>query len=120
MNTTERSAKNKITLVELKSLMAFYPTLEETSCWYDCSPDTIERFIKKETGNSFKEFRQQYSGKTRLLLKRKAISKALEENNDKMLLYCLRAMTDINDKKVTDSPIESEIILKVDLEDFNL
>jgi len=89
-------------LATLKDLMTFYPTLEETACWFDCSPDTIERFIKDKADTTFKEFRLQYSGKTRLLLKRKAISKALEEDNEKMLLYCLRAMTDLNDKDKVD------------------
>ena len=93
---------DSFSLANLRDLMNFYPTLEETACWFGCSPDTIERFIKDEVNITFKEFRLQYSGKTRLLLKRKAITKALEENNEKMLIYCLRAMTDLNDKDKVD------------------
>lgn len=83
---------------ELKNLMNFYPTLEETASWFECSPDTIERRVKENWSLDFAEFRKRYSGKTRLMLKRKAITMALEENNEKMLLYCLRTMTDLDDR----------------------
>lgn len=99
-----------IDLDELKNLMTFYPTLQEIASWFDCSPDTIERRVKGNWGVTFKEFRELNSGKTRLLLKRKAISKALEEDNEKMLIYCLRTLTDLNDKvlnkETTNEPVE--------------
>lgn len=37
------------------------------------------------------------------MLKRKAISKALEEDNEKFLIYCLRTMTDLNDRQKVDN-----------------
>ncbi len=88
-----------IDLVELKDLMTFYPTLEETASWFNCSPDTIERKIKEEFHQTFSNFRKMNSGKTRLMLKRKAISKALEEDNEKFLIYCLRTMTELDDRQ---------------------
>jgi hypothetical protein len=94
----ETDPEKNIDLDELKDLMTFYPTLEESASWFGCSPDTIERRVKLNWGISFKEFRDLNAGKTRLLLKRKAITKALEEDNEKMLIYCLRAMTNLNDK----------------------
>jgi hypothetical protein len=110
MNT--KNEKN-IEFEELKLLMTFYPTLEETASWFDCSPDTVERRIKECWGKTFKEFRELNSGKTRLLLKRKAISKALEEDNERMLIYCLRAMTNLNDKisenGVSGEPVEIKV-----------
>lgn len=92
---------------ELMELMAFFPTLEESSHWFNCSPDTIERVIRENSGKTFAEFRHQFSGKTRLAIKRKAITKALEENNEKMLLYCLRTMTDLDDR-IKSSPEEPQ------------
>jgi AraC-like DNA-binding protein len=91
-----------IDCTELIELMTFYPTLEETADWFKCSPDTIERRIKEEFNQTFSTFRKLHSGKTRLLLKRKAISKALEEDNEKFLIYCLRTMTDLNDRQSKD------------------
>jgi hypothetical protein len=41
---------------------------------------------------------KRFSSKTRPMIKRKAITMALEENNEKMLLYCLRTMTDLEDR----------------------
>jgi len=95
---------------ELKELMQFYPTLEETAAWFKCSPDTIERRVKTVYGASFAEFRKFFSGKTRLMLKRKAISKALDENNDKMLTYCLRTMTDLDDREKNDFRLNADMV----------
>jgi hypothetical protein len=95
---------------ELKDLMQFYPTLEETAAWFKCSPDTIERRAKAIHGGSFAEFRKCFSGKTRLMLKRKAITKALDENNDKMLTYCLRTMTDLDDREKSDNKQQDGLI----------
>jgi hypothetical protein len=106
--------KIAIPMNELTELMAFFPTLEETASWFDCSPDSIERIIKDSTNITFAEFRQLNSGKTRLLIKRKAITKALEENNDKMLLYCLRTMTDLDDRiKIPVEEVKKEHIIKL-------
>jgi hypothetical protein len=87
-----------IETTELQDLMKFYPTLEEAADWFSCSPDTIERRVKEHWNLTFAEFRKRFSGKTRLMIKRKAITMALEENNEKMLLYCLRTMTDLDDR----------------------
>lgn len=87
-----------IDLQDVLELMRFYPTLSEAACWFNCSEDTVERLVREGSGLTFKEFRLKYSGKTRLLLKRTAITQALEEGNDKMLLYCLRTMTDLDDR----------------------
>ena len=84
---------------ELIQLMTFYPTLEETANWFNCSADTIERKLKEEFQQTFSSFRKLHSGKTRLMLKRKAISKALEEDNEKFLIYCLRTMTELDDRQ---------------------
>jgi hypothetical protein len=97
---------------ELTELMAFCPSLEETACWFNCSPDTVERRIKSEWGLSFAEFRHQKSGKTRLMLKRKAIRMALEDDNDKMLIYCLRAITDLNDRTSTLSYEDTTLVFE--------
>lgn len=91
--------EKSIDLAELTKIMSFYPTLDEVASWFLCSSDTVERRVKEEWNLTFKEFREKCAGKTRLLLKRKAISKALEEDNEKMLIYCLRTMTELDDRK---------------------
>ncbi len=96
---TSRRLTLNIPLTKLQELMKFYPTLEEAADWFNCSPDTIERRVKENWNLTFAEFRKRFSGKTRLMIKRKAITMALEENNEKMLLYCLRTMTDLDDRQ---------------------
>jgi hypothetical protein len=102
-----------IDLEELKRIMSFYPTLDEVASWFTCSPDSVERRVKEEWGLTFKDFRERCSGKTRLLLKRKAISKALEEDNEKMLIYCLRTMTDLDDRGTTENQTQENGILRL-------
>jgi hypothetical protein len=99
-----------IETLELKELMKFYPTLEEAADWFSCSPDTIKRRIKEHWDLTFAEFRKRFSGKTRFMIKRKAITMALEENNEKMLLYCLRTMTDLDDRQKNESAVEKKPI----------
>ena len=98
---------------QLLNILSFYPTLDEAACWFSCSPDTIERKVKEYWGTTFKEARERFSGKTRLLLKRKAISKALEEDNEKMLLYCLRTMTDLDDRQITSKNVEAQNVIRL-------
>jgi hypothetical protein len=108
-----------IDLYELTELMTFYPTLAETACWFKCSEDTIERRIKELSNMTFAEFRLHYSGKTRLLLKRKAITMALENNDQKMLIYCLRGMTDLKDNHTNQVNNEPQTI-KLDYNERDL
>jgi len=110
----------QISISELKDLMSFYPTLDETAAWFKCSPDTIERRVKAVWGLTFKEFRNNGTSKTRLLLKRKAISKALEEDNEKMLLYCLRTMTDLDDRAKPEASEQKECVIRLAYNEMNL
>lgn len=119
METEKHTPLSAFNFIELRELMKFYPTLEETADWFDCSPDTVERRVKEHWDLTFAEFRKRFSGKTRLMIKRKAITMALEENNEKMLLYCLRTMTDLDDRAKPDESREP-ITIKLAYEDMNL
>ncbi len=86
-----------IDLEELKSLMEFYPSLDETAGWFDCSQDTISRAIDVGFNMTFAEFRQHYMARTKLNLKRVAIKKAIE-GDSRMLIHCLRALTNMDER----------------------
>ena len=105
--------EKNIDFEDIQKILAFYPTLDEVASWFHCSPDTIERRVKEAWGCTFKEMRELGAGKTRLLLKRKAVSKALEEDNEKMLVYCLRTMTDLDDRKDTTEGASLKKILSL-------
>jgi hypothetical protein len=120
MYEKDSSAKKIENPEELLNLMAFYPTLAETACWFSCSEDSIGRRIKAMGWDTFNDFRNHYAGKTRLLLKRKAISKALEEDNEKMLLYCLRTMTDLDDRQKPEEKEEKVTTIRLCYSDKDL
>jgi hypothetical protein len=90
-----------IDLKQLKQLMELYPSLEESAGWFDCSPDTITRTIETNFNMTFAEFRRVHTGRTRLNIKRVALKKALE-GNDKLLIYLLRTMTNLDDRPATN------------------
>ena len=89
----------KINIKEVEALMAFYPSLSEVSGWFQTSEDTIQRLIKEHYALNFADFRMRFMGKTKINLKRIAIQKALD-GNDKMLLHCLRVLTNMDDRPV--------------------
>lgn len=69
--------------------MQFKPTLRDCAGIFDCSEDTISRYIQKYEGLSFFDFREKYLGQTRLKLQTKAIQMAL--GGDKvMLIFSLK------------------------------
>lgn len=100
-----RPVKN-IDLDELKHLMSFYPSLNETSGWFDCSPDTISRIILNKFDMTFAEFRARYFSPTKIGLKKVAIEKALA-GNDKLLIHLLRTLTQLDDREKTSKPISN-------------
>lgn len=82
---------------KLIGFMRMKPTLEDTGAFFETSPRTIERFIKKEFGLTFVEFRKQKMVHTRHALIRKAMEKALNGDNT-MLIFCLKNMCGWRDK----------------------
>ncbi len=121
INVSNGRPQVPVSTEELKDLMQFYPALEEIADWFNCSPDTIERRVREEWNLTFAEFRKRFSGKTRLMMKRKAITMALEESNEKMLLYCLRTMTDLDDRqKPVDLVAKTENIIRLCYSEMNL
>lgn len=81
--------KKDIPLPQLKALMRLKPSLEDTASFFEVSPDTVERTIKREFGVRFAEFREQNMVQTRFSLVRTAIQKA-EKGDNVMLIFCLK------------------------------
>jgi AraC-like DNA-binding protein len=79
--------RKTIDLIKLKNLMKFNPTLSESAGFFDCSEDTISRFVKKEEGLSFWDFRKKYFGSTQIKLRQKAIQMAM--SGDRALMIFL-------------------------------
>lgn len=82
---------------KLKALMRLKPTVEDTAAFFECSPRTVQRYIKDEFNLEFKEFREMYMVHTRLNIIRKAIEKA-EKGDNVMLIFCLKNLCGWRDR----------------------
>ena len=81
--------QKEINIENLKKLLKFRPTLEDTAAWFEVSADTIERRIKEITGKTFREYRDVCLSDTKQLLVQKALSMAIEGDR-KMLVLALK------------------------------
>jgi hypothetical protein len=82
---------------QLKEIMRFKPTLKDTAAFFECSEDTIEKYISAKWGLRFAEFREQNMVHTRFMLIRTAIQKA-ERGDNVMLIFCLKNLCNWRDK----------------------
>lgn len=87
----------KINPDQLRSLLRMKPTLEDTAAFFDCSPDTIELYIKKNYDCTFTEFRRQNMVHTRHSLIRTAIQKA-EDGDNEMLKFTIKNLAGWRDR----------------------
>lgn len=82
---------------KLKALMRLKPTLEDTAAFFECSPRTIEQYIRDNFDLTFRDFRDQNMVHTRFALIRTAIQKA-EKGDNTMLIFCLKNLCGWKDK----------------------
>ena len=86
---------------QLKALMRLNPTLKDTAAFFECSEDTIERFIKANWELKFAEFREQNLVHTRMTLIRNALKMA-EKGNPALMIFCLKNLCQWKDKWDTE------------------
>lgn len=89
--------KKEIPHAQLKAFMRLKPSLQDTANFFECSVDTIERFIRREFKASFADFREQNMVHTRFSLIRKAIQKG-EGGDNVMLIFCLKNLCGWKDR----------------------
>lgn len=95
----------KIDLKNLKSLMKFRPTLAECAGFFDCSEDTISRFIEKQEGLTFFSFREKHFGSTRMKLRQKALQMAMSGDRT-MMIFLLKNFCGMKDNPDFDLEVE--------------
>lgn len=83
------SQQDRIDVDLLKKLMRMKPRLEDVAIILETSGRTIERFIREQFDQTFKEFRELHMVHTRNSLIQKAIDMALDDNAV-MLIFCLK------------------------------
>lgn len=77
--------------------MRLKPTLNDTAAFFECHPDTVEKYVKATWNLSFPEFRDQNMVHTRYSIIRKAIQKA-EAGDNVMLIFCLKNLCGWKDR----------------------
>lgn len=70
---------------QFKKLCAIQCTEEEIASWFKCSVDTIERFCKREFGNTFAETFKMFSADGKISLRRTQFRMA--ETNVSMAIW---------------------------------
>jgi hypothetical protein len=84
--------------------MFTYPTAEQTALFFDVGVQTLYRYIKRNYGLTFEEFRDKNRSYTKNILTQKAISLAIEKNNVAALIFCLKNICGWSDNiQVTDT-----------------
>lgn len=82
---------------------------------FDCSEDTIVRYIKDNYGLNFKDYRKKKQGKVRMQLRQKQIEVALN-GNVSMLIWLGKQILDQSDKVLETEDNGTRLIVKVDQE----
>lgn len=79
--------RKEINWPEFDKLCELQCTLNEIASWFECSPDTIERAVKREYKTNFAEYYSQKAEKGKISLRRKQWQVAL--SGDKTMLIWL-------------------------------
>lgn len=77
--------KKEIDVDNFKKLCGMMCTLSEIAGFFDCSEDTIERWCKRELGDTFAEIYKKYSANGKITLRRNQFK--LSEKNAAMAIF---------------------------------
>lgn len=99
---------------KLDGMLMYGATCLECSDEFDCSNDTIERFIKSTYGMTFADYSDKKRSHIRMKLRRKQVEVALK-GNVTMLIFLGKAMLNQSDfeNRQPGSNLDSAIIAKV-------
>lgn len=100
----------------LEKLMQYNFSLNDTAFFFKVSSTTIGRFINTEYGLSFDEFRDQNRNVLKVKLIDKAIEKALDDDNNIMLIFALKNLCAWADKQELKLDQEKPFVLAYDQE----
>lgn len=87
---------------EFEKLCSIFCTLDDIAGWFRCSPDTIERFCKREYDENFADILKRYSSNAKVSLRRKQIE-AAQKGNITMLIWLGKQHLEQRDKIENDN-----------------
>lgn len=97
--------KKEIRLKEFVKLCGLQCTLEEISGWFECSPDTVQRWCESELALKFSDAFERYSKRGHASLRRKQWQVGLS-GNVTMLIWLGKQYLKQKDK--SDAEIDAE------------
>ena len=102
---------------QLRNLCRYKPRLKDVADFFECSEDTIERYIKKNFKKTFAEFRDQNMVHTRFSIIQTAIDEAVNKRKIPMIIFCLKNLCGWKDKIEHSGDQENPIVpeTKMDL-----
>jgi AraC-like DNA-binding protein len=74
------AARESITREQFETLCKLIPTIEEVAGCFHVSPDTLERWVKKEYGETFAVVLKRFAGPAKVSLRRAQMKSALNGN----------------------------------------
>lgn len=105
----------EIDKAQFKKLCMMQCTLDEFAGFFDCSPDTVERWCKRELKKSFAEAFKTMSAGGRISLRRNAFRMA--ENHPGMCIFLLKNYCGLTDQPADTSGQNNELLQSlIDLE----
>ena len=110
-----RPRKN-IDKTEFQKLCGLQCTLEEIAGFFDCSPDTVERWCKRELGMRFAEAFKKHSGQGKITLRRNQLR--LSEKSASMAIWLGKQWLGQTDDPAGNDPDDDPLVkLLGDLDD---
>jgi hypothetical protein len=95
----------------LEALMRLKPTKEDTASFFQCSPSTIDRFIRDNYGQTYAEFRDAGMVHTRFEMIRRAIERS--KTSDAILIFCLKNLCGWRDRQ--EEEVDKSVINNMNL-----
>lgn len=95
---------------QLKSICRLKPTLQDCASFLDLHPSTIEKWINREHGISYSEFREQNMVHTRFMIVREILEQC-KKGNTAMLIWASKNLLGWSDKLESKDTSEIKIVL---------
>ena len=105
----------EISLEQFKKLCKLQCTQAEIASFFDCSPDTVDRWCKRELKKGFAEAFKNYGSAGKISLRRNAFRMA--ETNPGMCIFLLKNYCGLTDQPADTSGQNNELLQSlIDLE----
>lgn len=111
-----RGVYDEIPARKIEQFMWTYPTAEVTALFFDVGFQPLYRWIKRNYGLTFEEFREKNMAHTRHALVQKVLSLALEKDNVRALAIALKNINGWSDAITVQPQHQASIQLKYSLD----